>query len=221
MIASWVELVVLYVGAPAALSWAVRRFSYRRAMAPLLWVVSAFALALLLRDPSFDRGSLVRLPLSDPYLHLAAVRFLVLAPSVLTLGRLLAPAEFLMFPRVRPGLWLALAALYPLLSAVPQGVLFRVYFVYRFGELFPSHAVLLLAGAVVFSLGHVVFRNVPALVLTAAGGAVFLDTYLHTHSMLLAAAEHGAYGVVAFTAGLGKFLYLGARRGARGPATQP
>ena len=30
--------------------------------------------------------------------------------------------------------------------------------------------------------------------------------------MLLAAAEHGAYGIVAFSAGIGKFLYLGARR---------
>jgi hypothetical protein len=40
---------------------------------------------------------------------------------------------------------------------------------------------------------------------------MFLETYMRTHSMLLAAVEHGAYGIVAFTAGLGRFLYLGAR----------
>jgi hypothetical protein len=68
-----------------------------------------------------------------------------------------------------------------------------------------------LIGALAFSLGHVIFRNVPALAITAVGGAFFLDTYLRTGSMLLAAAEHGAYGIIAFTAGLGTFLYLGAR----------
>jgi hypothetical protein len=213
----WIELVVLYVVTPVTLAWAFERFSYRRAMAPLLWVASAVAIALLLRDPSFDREALFRMPLADPYVWRVAVRFCALAVPVLALGRWLTPHEFLRLPRQRPGLWLALAVLYPLLSAVPQGILYRVYFAQQFGALFENRLLFLAAGALVFSLGHVVFRNVPALVLTAIGGALFFDTYLHTHSMLLAAAEHGAYGVVAFTAGLGRFLYLGARPGAIAP----
>jgi membrane protease YdiL (CAAX protease family) len=151
-----------------------------------------------------------RIPL-DPYLAVVALRFPLLAGPVLAMGRWLSPDEFLVLVRRRPGLWLAFGVLYTILSAVPQGILFRVYFEHRFGALFESRALLLVAGALVFSLGHVVFRNVPALVLTAVGGALFLDTYLRTRSMLLAAAEHGAYGIVAFSAGLGKFLYLGRR----------
>jgi uncharacterized protein len=207
----WIELVVLYLIIPVAIAWAAKRFSYRRAMAPLLWVASAIAIALLLHDPSFDRAMLFRVPLGDPYVQVVALRFCALAVPLFAFGRWLSPGEFLQLPRLRPALWLALATLYPLLSAVPQGILYRVFFLQHFGALFESRPSLLLAGALVFSLGHVIFRNVPALVITAAGGALFLDTYLHTQSMLLAAAEHGAYGIVAFTAGLGKFLYLGAR----------
>jgi uncharacterized protein len=45
---------------------------------------------------------------------------------------------------------------------------------------------------------------------TAIGGALFLQTYLASRSMLLATLEHAAYGMVAFTLGFGRFLYHGA-----------
>jgi hypothetical protein len=180
-------------------------------MAPLLWVAAGLATLLVLRDPAFDRAVLYRLPLEDPYVEVMALRFGALAVPLLALGRWLAPEDFLRFLRRRPGLWLAFALLYPALSVLPQGILYRVFFLQRYGPLFESRPVLLLAGALAFSFGHVIFRNVPALVITAVGGAMFLETYMRTHSMLLAAIEHGAYGIVAFTAGLGRFLYLGAR----------
>jgi hypothetical protein len=209
----WTGLIALYVLVPLILAWVFRRFEYRHAMAPLLWAASLVAIALLLRDPSFDRGDLYRLSLSDPYLHVVTGRFFVLAVPLLAVGRWLTPAEFLLFPRKQPGLWVMFAVLYPVLSSVPQGILFRVYFVHTFGSLFETHGALVFAGAVVFSLGHLVFRNAPALVITAAGGALFIDTYVHTHSMMLAAIEHGVYGTLAFTAGLGKYLYLAERPG--------
>jgi hypothetical protein len=207
----WVELVVLYAVAPLTITWAAGRFSYRGAMAPLLWVASAIATVVLLCDPTFDRSVLYRLPLADPYVRVVALRFCFFAVPLLALGRWLAPDDYLRFLRRRPGLWLAFAFLYPALSVLPQGMLYRVFFLNRYGPLFESRPALLVAGALAFSFGHVIFRNVPALVITAVGGAMFLETYLHTHSMLLAAGEHGAYGVVAFTAGLGRFLYLGSR----------
>ena len=216
----WFELVVLYMVAPLTIAWAANRYSYRGAMAPLLWIASGIATVMLLRDASFDRSVLLRISLGHPYAEVVALRFCVLAGPLLALGRWLAPDDFLQLPRRRPGLWLALAALYPVFSVLPQGILFRVFFLHRYGMLFASSApLLLLAGALAFSFGHVIFRNVPALVITAAGGAMFLETYLQTQSMLLAAAEHGAYGILAFTAGLGRFLYLGAR--SRGLSAAP
>jgi hypothetical protein len=207
----WSGLVVLYGVVPLVLAWIFRRFEYRHAMAPLLWAASIVAIALLLRDPTFDPADLYRLSLHDEYLHVVTGRFFVLAVPLLAVGRWLTPAEFLLFPRKQPGLWVMFAILYPVLSSVPQGILFRVYFVQTFGSLFETHGALVLAGAIVFSLGHLVFRNTPALIITACGGALFIDTYVHTHSMMLAAIEHGVYGTLAFTAGLGKYLYLGER----------
>ena len=101
---------------------------------------------------------------------------------------------------------------YPLLSAVPQGLIWRVFLVHRYAALSGGSELLLICiGAAAFSLAHLAFWNLTAILVTAAGGALFLSTYLATHSMLLAALEHGAYGCVAFTAGLGAFLFRGAR----------
>jgi uncharacterized protein len=49
--------------------------------------------------------------------------------------------------------------------------------------------------------------------LTALGGLLFLHTYLVTGSMLVSSLEHAAYGVAAFTFGIGRSLYLGGGSG--------
>ena len=50
----------------------------------------------------------------------------------------LVPQQALSLPRRATGLWLAIMALYPLLSALPQELLFRPLFFRRYGALFPS-----------------------------------------------------------------------------------
>jgi hypothetical protein len=76
------------------------------------------------------------------------------------------------------------------------------------------------AGTLAFAFAHVIFRNAVAVALTALGGLLFLQTYLVTGSMLVSSLEHVAYGVAAFSFGIGRSLYLGgarADRGARSP----
>jgi hypothetical protein len=99
---------------------------------------------------------------------------------------------------------------YPLLSALPRGFIWRVFFARRYAALFRRRHALLIAGALSFAFAHLVFQNVLAVVATAIGGALFLHTYLASRSMLLATLEHATYGVAAFTLGLGRFLYHGA-----------
>jgi len=77
----WTELILLYVALPVGLAWVFHRFSYRRAMAPLLWLASALALTVLMQDPTFDRVALVRVPLGHPHL-----RFSTWAPAALSEG---------------------------------------------------------------------------------------------------------------------------------------
>ena len=100
---------------------------------------------------------------------------------------------------------------YPLLSALPQGIVWRVFLAHRYREIFCDSMDLIAAGAAAFSLAHLAFWNATALVVTAVGGALFMSTYLETASMWLAALEHGAYGLLAFAAGFGPYLYRGAR----------
>ena len=206
----WLELGILYVIAPSAFAWLVRRFDYRGAMFPLLWILTALCLWLLLRSPTFDRDLLLSLPLTHPHLRVVAVRFCVSVAALAIVSRVTAPAWFLWLPRQRPGLWWTLVFGYPWASALPQGIIWRVFFVHRYAQLF-DHVTLLAVGGAAFGIAHLTFRNPIAIAMTAVGGVIFLDTYLATRSMLLATLEHGAYGIMVFTFGLGRYVYLAAR----------
>jgi len=203
--------VLLFGVFPVVFAIVVHRLKYRGAMAPMLWLFSMGLIAALLGDPTFDRAALWRLPLSHPHVGVMVKRFVVLGGAVFVLGRFLTPAGFLWLPRKRTRLWLLFCVAYPTLSAVPQGIIWRVFFTQRYATLFgENHAALIVVGAAAFALAHLAFWNRTAIIVTGAGGALFLSTYLETHSMLLAAAEHGAYGIAAFSAGLGMYLYRGA-----------
>jgi hypothetical protein len=206
----WLELVLLYVVAPCAFAWMVRRVNYRGAMFPLLWVLTSACLVIALRDPAFDRALLYRFPLLHPHVRVAVLRFCVLTAALAIVSRISSPAWFLWLPRKQPRLWWLLLVGYPGASALPQGIIWRVFFVHRYAQLFDRGA-LLAAGGIAFGIAHVTFRNPVAIALTATGGAIFLDTYLATQSLLLATLEHGAYGIAVFTFGLGRYVYLASR----------
>jgi hypothetical protein len=211
LVERWLEFLLLYGVGPSVFAVVVHRFGYRGAMAPVLWVLSLLLFVALYGDPAFDRACLWRLPLSHPHVRVMVLRFVILGTALLGLGRYFAPERFLWIARTRPLVFLLLAVGYPVLSVIPQGLIWRVFFVQRYAALFTSPLTLVAVGAVAFSLAHLTFRNGVAIFVTAIGGALFLETYIETQSMLLAALEHGVYGVTAFTAGLGKFLYLGRR----------
>jgi hypothetical protein len=207
----WIELCVGFAVLPVVFAIAVHRLDYRGAMAPLLWLISSVLTVVLYRDHTFERAALWRWPLEDAYVATVLLRFAALGTGLLIVGRVLTPDGFLRLPRKQPAFWLGLVFAYPTLSAVPQGLIWRVFFAHRYAPLLGHGAWLVSTGAAAFALAHLAFWNRTAIVVTAIGGALFLTTYLATESMLLAAAEHGAYGLVAFTAGLGPFLYRGAR----------
>jgi CAAX protease family protein len=65
---------------------------------------------------------------------------------------------------------------------------------------------LLFVNAIVFSLGHIFFRNTLVLVLTFFGGLLFAYTFSKTKSTLLVSIEHAIYGCWLFTVGMGSML---------------
>jgi membrane protease YdiL (CAAX protease family) len=205
------ELVLLFAGLPLLFD-RLLVLGYRRLLFPVMWLGAAGALSALLNDPAFDRRRLTALPWSDPSLPWIAGR---VAIGLLGLGYLsyrLAPASFLSLPKERPLLWLVIFVAYPLLSVLPQALIWRAFFIHRYAPLLGEGAVMMGASALAFAFAHIIFRNAVAVLVTAVGGILFANTYLATGSMLLSSLEHAAYGIAAFTFGLGRYLYLGAAR---------
>ena len=213
------EAVALYAGLPLLFDRLIAR-GHRWMLFPGLWTLAAIAALVLRADPAFDDARLWSVHIDPLYARVLVARTIVGIGVVAVLTRRLSPGAWLVLPRTRPRLWLLVATLYPVLSVLPQGVFWRVFFVHRYEPLLGHGATMLVAGTIAFAFAHVIFRNAVAVALTALGGFLFMHTYLATGSMLVSSLEHAAYGVAAFTFGIGRSLYLGSTR-AMPAAAQP
>lgn len=184
---------------------------------PPIFVGFAGCLAYLLLDRGFDRRELWNARGARLGMRWMLIRFAVGA-TLLTLGTyLFEPELFLRLPRERTGLWLAIMVLYPVFSVYPQEVIFRTFFVRRYGDALRTLGgtwALVLVGAAVFGWAHVLFgadnrATAIAVGLSTLGGVLFMTTYLRTRSTAAAAAEHALYGDLLFTVGLGWYFYSG------------
>ncbi|MBP7000717.1 CPBP family glutamic-type intramembrane protease [Amaricoccus sp.] len=196
------EGLAVFVAAPLAMAFALPP----AALFPALFAMTAVGAILLARTPGFAWRSLVRGPV--PW-GSAALVGLAAAIACGALVWALVPAEALALPRRAPVLWLAILVLYPLLSALPQELLFRPLFFRRYGALFPSTAAAVAANALAFGFAHLMFWNWLAVGLSAVGGLIFALGYLR-HGFPTAVALHAVCGGVVFTSGLGRFFYHGA-----------
>ena len=117
------------------------------------------------------------------------------------------PEQLFGFPRARPLLWLAVMLLYPLLSALPQEIVYRAFLFHRYVPILKTETARTWASVLAFSFLHIVFGGWVAVALTIPAGYIFARTYRLTGSLFLASLEHAAYGCVIFTTGLGQFFH--------------
>lgn len=121
------------------------------------------------------------------------------------------PDALFSFPKEEMSIWIMVLIAYPLVSALPQEIVYRTFFWHRYADLFGNNKWLLIsASGFLFMWGHLMYMNWFALGVTLLGGLTFAWRYYHTRSLLLVAVEHGLYGNLFFTLGLGQFLYSGA-----------
>jgi len=209
---SWIgpaaELGLIYGVAPVLIAF--ERVWFARLIIPLLLLVAGCCLLVLVRDPAFDRARLglgggLGAGLRRPLL------VFVIAGSVLTVAvAALLPEQLLALPRQRPGLWLLILILYPVLSVYPQELIFRTYLFHRSRGLLRHPGLQVVASAVAFGLAHLLLANWIAPALCTLGGLLFARTYQRTGSTLAACLEHALWGDLVFTIGLGRFFYGGA-----------
>lgn len=202
------EFIVLYIGAPVAV--------WLRLTGPLdplamLWLACAFCLTLLLLDPSFDRRQLWNAaPLRRQLPQILAL----FAAGVAMLTALVhAYAPHLLFGLARrdPRLLGLVLISYPVVSVLPQTLVYRVFLFHRYRPLLRmAHnrrsLVLIVMSAAAFSFSHIVFHNWIAPALTLPGGILFATRFHNTRSACVSGLEHTLYGCFLFTVGLGRFF---------------
>jgi len=203
----WVEFAALYIGVPLAL----RFWAPPQALLPVLWLAGALVWGCLTLKTWPERVRvLYAWDGGRRGLRAVLLRFAAGAVVLAILLALLEPGALLGLPRRDPALWALILVGYPLVSVCPQGVIYRAFFEARYAALFGSdERRSRVAGAAVFSLAHLPFRNPWAMAFTFVGGLMFLQTYRQARRVGVSNLEHALYGDFIFTIGWGKYLYHG------------
>lgn len=206
------EFAVLYLGVPVLLRLApeiARRTGLKLyiPIIPVLVLMAAIALLFMLRTRLIradDLGAISGVARRDWVFMLG--RFACFAAALSAALFLYKPEALLKFPRQRTGLWALVMLLYPLVSVMSQGIVYRAFYTLRYASVFPA-ALQTLAGAAVFSFAHLAYANAFALAFTFVGGFFFLTSYRRTGSLLFSNLEHALYGDFLFTIGWGEYFF--------------
>ena len=205
-----IEFTLIFVLIPIVLFF--YRVHVKRLVIPALLVFSAVCLFVLLRDKTFPRGRLWGSQSPGSNLKGVLLRFVVGGTALFFLVYAFKGDLLFRFPRERFYLWLVVMVLYPLLSAYPQELIYRTFFFHRYKGLFPGSLLMMVVSGLSFGLVHLFFNNWPAPVFSTLGGVMFARTYAKTGSLLTVAIEHGLWGNLIFTLGLGWYFYAGSIR---------
>lgn len=197
-----VEGMVLFVGLPLLIYWDLIPLP----KISLLILVAGYCGYQLWRDPTFGRGLFRRVsPSSAGKDILIRTPFIIVALCLLTW--LLNPDLFFAFPAERPVMWGIVMILYPILSALPQELIYRTYFFHRYGDFISLKYGTIIASAIAFSFVHIIYDNWWAIGLSFLAGLLFGITYKRTKSLFWVTVEHAIYGCLVFTLGLGSYFY--------------
>lgn len=204
----WFEFTLIFVSLP--LLGFLLRANLANWLIPALIILMAVCSMLLLSDPHFKRFRLTSLgEFSAVKRRLFSFFFLGALFSGMFYG-IMNQENWFSMPRNSFYDWLMLLLLYPILSVMPQELIFRTYFFHRYKHIMPSKTVRIIVSASVFALAHIVYANILAVLLAFLGGLLFSYTYAQSRSTFVCVIEHSLWGLWMFTLGLGDVLDAGA-----------
>jgi membrane protease YdiL (CAAX protease family) len=204
----WLEFTLIFVSLPL-LGFFLRAY-LANWLIPALIILMAVCGMLLLSDPHFKRFRLTSLgQFSAVKRRLFSFFFLGALFSGMFYG-IMNQENWFSLPRNSFNDWLMLLLLYPILSVMPQELIFRTYFFHRYKRIMPSKTVRIIVSASVFALAHIVYANILAVLLAFLGGLLFSYTYAQSRSTFVCVIEHSLWGLWMFTLGLGDVLDAGA-----------
>jgi hypothetical protein len=150
-----------------------------------------------------------RRPLRLPPLPPLQLRIPFTAAAIGVLSFLLARADFLLpivGTRDDRVYFLKMLVFYPLVSALPQELCYRVVYFARYAAVFPDQRRLFASNVFAFGFLHVVYLNWYAPFLAAAIGFIFAAEYLERRSWQRLWLEHSCAGMSLFLFGLSTFF---------------
>ncbi len=199
------EFVVFFVIAPGIIAVALppeRMFS-------ALFASMAVGLWLLHITAGFQWRDLL------DGLHRVSWRFVGLfsiATTVISCAVILSlrPDAFLILVRTQPELLVMILLLYPVLSALPQELVFRPLFFRRYDAVLPRRLwTRITLNAALFSWVHLMYWHWVVLAMTFSGGLAFAYAYEARRNFPEAVVLHAIAGNIVFALGLGLYFYSG------------
>lgn len=197
----WAEFVGLYVAAPLAMAlllppgW----------MFPMLFSVTALGLVLLHGTEGFHWADL-RQGMREINWRFVGVFTGVTAAICAGVIAVFAPDEMFNILRAQPMLLLMIVLLYPVLSALPQELVYRPLFFRRYGALLPRAKGAVVLNAALFSAAHLMYWSWIVAAMTFAGGVVFAASYELRRNFPQAVVLHAIAGNLIFLIGLGIYF---------------
>ncbi len=208
-----IEQIVLYLGVPLAIYlYAKDLRTYAMGGSFLIFLLPGLALILLVWMAINKTFYNVRFIYTENFWFHFKQILIFFIPSLFFWSGItyfLEPDLLFYLPRENFSTWLLIMFAYPLFSVLPQGILFRVFFFYRYKFLYKKTLYLIIASGLFFCYAHIIFHNLYALLFTFLGGMLFAYRYYKTKSWLISSLEHAMYGNMLFTIGLGKYLIAG------------
>ena len=132
----WSELILLFVVIPFAVLYWIKHFA--NYLMPILGVMGLCCLAILLADKQFKRIKLWHWEDYRTHLKSTLRLFLPWASLLALVVYFFKPELFLHWPMNQPWMWIATLLIYPLVSVIPQEIIFRTYFFHRYKRILPS-----------------------------------------------------------------------------------
>jgi len=200
-----IELLAIFVILPAILMLVKRRMW----IVLTVWATSAAAWLVLRRYYGYRwREEWNGAAVNKATVERILVRFIPYAIAMLLFTWGVVPEHLFSLPFERPRVWMMVMVLYPLLSVIPQEIIFRSFFMKRYAPLIPKSGIRM-ANALAFGWVHIIMQNWIAVSFCMIGGWLFADTYRRTRSLAAVCLEHALYGCYVFTIGLGIYFYHG------------
>ena len=160
--------------------WILRSRGVRLPIIPMIVGIGLLAWIHLRNRPDFDRRAVWHLPRTRAVWVAMGIRFALAAVLLTAIAVWFGPDEVLSFPRRRPGTWAIVMLGYPLLSVLPQEIVYRAFVFHRYRPLFGTGLGIVTASALAFGHVHIVFGHWQSLLLSTLGGLLFGATWRRT-----------------------------------------